>query len=166
MNTSYFQDKPQNTSQNTTQDKTIKHIPVEFNGIASRFLYLIRKMNMSIDISTKKEVLIQLMELCMEHTNFINKSPQFQQILYFKMNEFEQVIINEQNMIQQANIEGKLDEIIYNIHTSIKSAHTRNNMTILLSKAKNIHNMYAFSESLNNKVLLAINSARIALSAS
>jgi hypothetical protein len=162
MNTSYSQD----TTQNTTQDSTIKHIPIEFTGIASRFLYLIRKMDMSMDITTKKDVVIQLMELCMEHTKFINTSPQFQQILYFKMNEFEQVILNEQNMIQQANIEGKIDEIIYNIHTSIKSAHTRNNMTILLSKAKNIHNMYAFSESLNNKVLLAINSARNSLSAS
>lgn len=135
-------------------------IPQQFVGVAMKFLYLIKKMEMSETRDDKKVVFIDMMELCMENPGFIVECNSFKQILYKKMNDFEDVICKEENKINEVRVDKKLVKLMKSVNESIPNVIERAKIIALLSNAHLIHSKYTGPNSLNYRVLLAINSVR------
>ena len=135
-------------------------VPQEFVGVAMKFLYLMRKMEMCQDGDEMKIAFIDMMELCIENPGFVMECDRFKQILCNKMSDFEDKICKEENAINQLNAEKKLSKLIRAIDESIEKIDARSKMCTLLAEARYIYTKQTGPNSVNMRVLNAINSVR------
>ncbi len=138
-------------------------IPQEFVGVAMKFLYLMKKMEMCQSNDEKKIAFIDMMELCIENPGFVMECDRFKQILCNKMSDFEQKIYKEENIINQLKAENKLTKLIRAIDESIENVDARNKMCALLAETRYIYTKETGPNSVNMRVLNAINSVRASM---
>ncbi len=135
-------------------------VPEKFTGVAMKFLYLIKKMEICETINNKKKVFIDVLELCIENPEFVMECNKFKQILSNKMSDFELKIHKEDNTINEVKIDKKIMKLIKSVNDNLPNTFDRYKIISLLDNARLIHSRYTGPNSLNNKVLLAINSMR------
>ncbi len=122
-----------------------------------------KKMEMCQSNDEKKIAFIDMMELCIENPGFVMECDRFKQILCNKMSDFEVKICKEENAINQLNAEKKLTKLIRAIDESIENIDARNKMCTLLAEARYIYTKQTGPNSVNMRVLNAINSVRASM---